>query len=190
MSYNDKIRLINYFANLSSISNSENKAPIVHIRDIYSKYSTQISALDKLPKLDTIEHMEISKQKTFLQILKRYVKTWDQNFGLKIDDASPFDTIYHEFGHLQDMMIRPPAKGCFDNEFDYPDDLVSWLDDSKKIEIANTISIYAATGPGEFIAEVYAKLMNGNNVNEDALNLYKKLEGPSIPGIIQTSQTP
>ena len=40
------------------------------------------------------------------------------------------------------------------------------------------------TGPGEFIAEVYAKLLSGEAVPIKALELYKQMRGPKIPDII------
>ena len=95
-----------------------------------------------------------------------------------------FTTLFHEMGHLQDyFQTRVSAAGKFSSEADYPKALKEWLNDEEKQGIAYSISTYATTGPGEFIAETYAKLLSGDEVSADAINLYKKMNGPKIPNI-------
>ncbi len=65
-------------------------------------------------------------------------------------------------GHLQDYFEdRAPASGKFKNPDEYPKKLKDWLEDEEKQSIAFSISNYAMTDPGEFIAKVYAKLLSG-----------------------------
>ena len=79
------------------------------------------------------------------------------------------------------MVLRTPAKGKYTNPDDYPKELLDWLNDPRKMQIANCISPYATTGPGEFIAEVFAYCANGNKINPDVEKLYKELKGPRLP---------
>jgi len=104
--------------------------------------------------------------------------------NINVGKTSPFKTIFHEFGHLQDMVQRPMAKGNYKDTKKYPKELKQWLEDKKKIRIAQSVSSYATEGPGEFIAEVYSKLLCGAEIKKEALELYKEMNGPSIPGII------
>ena len=88
-------------------------------------------------------------------------------------------------GHLQDYFEnRPPAKGKFEEASQYPLELAQWLEDEEKQNIAFSVSNYATTGPGEFIAEVYSKLLSGESVPTKAQELYKQMRGPRIPDII------
>ncbi len=105
------------------------------------------------------------------------------NFDVKISvyhPNTPFSTIYHEMGHLQDTVERVPAKEKFKNPDEYPAALKEWLENSSNIDAANSISLYAASGPGEFIAETFAKIVNGSKIPDEAKELYLKLNGPSM----------
>lgn len=43
---------------------------------------------------------------------------------------------------------------------------------------AGEVSLYAKEGVGEFVAEVYSKMINGEKLSDDVLALYKKYNGP------------
>ncbi len=50
---------------------------------------------------------------------------------------------------------------------------------NKEIQMtAGEVSWYAKEGVGEFVAEVYAKMINGEKLSDDVLALYKKYNGP------------
>ncbi len=50
---------------------------------------------------------------------------------------------------------------------------------NKEIQMtAGEVSEYAKEGVGEFVAEVYAKMINGDKLSDDVLALYKKYNGP------------
>ena len=86
-------------------------------------------------------------------------------------------------GHLQDM--KPRVSACSKFNYDsskYPKELKEWVDNDDYITAANRISSYAADGPGEFIAETFARMINGNKIPDEVLALYNKLEGPKVPG--------
>ena len=99
---------------------------------------------------------------------------------------SSFSSIYHEFGHLQDIervLTRAPATSQLKKGAKMPAALKEWLDNSEAQKVAREVSWYSTQGPNEFIAEVFAGLMNGNKFSDDVMALYRKLHGPSIPGI-------
>lgn len=47
--------------------------------------------------------------------------------------------------------------------------------------IASTVSNYAKHSPLEFVAEVYARIMNGHKFSDDVMKLYEKYKGPKLP---------
>lgn len=96
-----------------------------------------------------------------------------------------FNTFHHEFGHIQDRAERVCTTLDCNNVYSkYPKELKQWVDNKDNIKTALKVSEYSTSGPGEFIAETYAGLMSGRQFSQDVLELYKKLHGPSIPGIV------
>ncbi|MBR5506801.1 MAG: hypothetical protein IKV88_02005, partial [Clostridia bacterium] len=110
------------------------------------------------------------------------LKSLNVRIVFDIDSRSAFHTIYHEMGHLQDMQPRCDAIHKYNYEYDkYPNELKDWVDNQEYMQTANRVSGYAAHGPGEFIAETFADLIEGKNVKKEVLDLYKKLKGPMLP---------
>ncbi len=64
----------------------------------------------------------------------------------------------------------------------YPD-LYKHLTDKEIQNITGQVSWYSQTSIGEFVAEVYAGLIEGRKFTDDVINLYKKYNGPLLPGI-------
>ena len=64
----------------------------------------------------------------------------------------------------------------------YPD-LYEFLTNKEKHNTALKVSSYASTGIGEFIAEVYAGLIQGKKYSNEVINLYKKYNGPPLPNM-------
>ena len=62
----------------------------------------------------------------------------------------------------------------------YPD-LYEHLTNQEIRQTAGKVSWYAPTSIGEFIAEVYAKMVRGDKIPDDVMELYKKYNGPTIP---------
>lgn len=101
-----------------------------------------------------------------------------------LDKTTPFSTIYHEMGHLQDMKPRClTTDKCGYDISKYSQELKDWVNNEDNIRIANNVSEYASHGPGEFIAETFAKLVEGRKVSQEVKDLYKKLGGPEIPNM-------
>lgn len=99
--------------------------------------------------------------------------------------VSPYRTLYHEMGHIQDMLPRPLTT-CYYNfdESKYSKELLEWVNNKENIDAASEISYYSGFAPGEFIAEAFAEMITGNKLSDKVMDLYKKLGGPSIPNIV------
>ncbi len=76
---------------------------------------------------------------------------------------------------LKDLFEKEPDK--FKKK--YPD-LYEFLTNQTTQQTAGKISWYAQTSIGEFVAEVYAKLVSGVKLPDDVMELYKKYNGPMI----------
>ena len=61
----------------------------------------------------------------------------------------------------------------------YPD-LYEFLTNQHIQQTAGNVSEYAQSGIGEFIAEVYARMIGGKPVPEDVMALYRKYKGPEL----------
>lgn len=57
-------------------------------------------------------------------------------------------------------------------------ELLDFLNDPNKQEIAGKISSYAKHSPLEFVAETHIGLCNGYKFSDDIMNLYKSYNGP------------
>lgn len=99
---------------------------------------------------------------------------------IKHNNRSSYHTIYHEMGHLQDKILRTKAAGKYDNPSLYPKELKEWLDNVTTMNTASKVSEYATSGPGEFIAETFADLIEGRKLSDDVMDLYKKYGGPAL----------
>ena len=63
----------------------------------------------------------------------------------------------------------------------YPD-LYEFLTNQETQQVAGSVSWYAQTSIGEFIAEVYGKMVRGEKIADDVMALYKKYNGPMLGG--------
>lgn len=98
--------------------------------------------------------------------------------------TSPFHTLYHEIGHIYHDLNNPKTFLLMgkSRELKVNNLSTSVLDEfnSKYIETARKVSDYATESPAEFVAEVFAKMINGQNFDNDVMALYKKYGGPSL----------
>ncbi|MDR1167365.1 MAG: hypothetical protein LBK53_00550 [Heliobacteriaceae bacterium] len=100
---------------------------------------------------------------------------------------SVFDTLFHEEGHLfhhknsilsyNEMNVIYDDAGKITSIGKYAQDFIKSPEEQF---IASKVSKYAASSPLEFVAEVYARMMNGHKFTDDIMNLYKKYEGPLV----------
>ena len=63
----------------------------------------------------------------------------------------------------------------------YPD-LYEFLTNQEYQQTAGKVSEYAQTSIGEFIADVYAKMVRGDKIPDDVMKLYEKYNGPKLGG--------
>ncbi|MCQ2744252.1 MAG: hypothetical protein MJ230_05605 [bacterium] len=91
------------------------------------------------------------------------------------------DTIGNRWGGLtydgyKELFEKSPEK--FKPK--YPD-LYEFITDQKIQQTAGSVSNYAQTSIGEFVAEVYAKKLKGTQFDDDVMALYRKYGGPVLP---------
>lgn len=180
----DKISLYNSLDSVTNAVNSLACTPVKYIKQILNIPEAQEFCKEHniLLDMEKIKSLSIKEQFNFLQNLppelKRHIV-----ISVDIHDNSPFRTIYHELGHLQDMKPRCLTIEDYNHDYNkYPKKLKEWVDNEKDLQTAYSVSTYAGYGPGEFVAETFARIMSGVKVSDEAKALYKKLEGPEIVG--------
>lgn len=188
---NEGTKLINNFQYLSPYS------AIAKNINLFKAYGINVN-LEEIKKLSTTEQQQKLKD-LFLEISQ----ITGQRPVARIRYTDVDSTIYHEMGHLQDYVKNLKtnhlagkvgnrwgtiAANRYKNLLDteprkfkklYPD-MYSHVSDEKIQQIAGKVSWYAQSGIGEFVAEVYAKLIKGEEIADDVLTLYKKYNGPMI----------
>lgn len=95
-------------------------------------------------------------------------------YKFNFKEQSPFRSIYHELGHLQDT-YTPYGKNITGKQ-SFADKLKNW-ENNADFGIALEVSDYASTSPSEFVAEVFAELMSGNKLSDEVMKLYAKYKG-------------
>jgi len=169
----------------------------------------------ELPLNEWNSKKTVDEKEKFLQEMFAKLKEKNILLKIDIDAGVPESTIYHELGHLQDfgknlkdidikqletknMYLIDNRWGGIEykncqtiwdkdkNEFKqkFPD-LYEFLTNEQYQETAGKISSYAQSGIGEYVAEVYAKLVEKElkqekSLSEDVLNLYRKYNGPEL----------
>lgn len=180
----DKISLYNSLNSVTNAVNSLACTPVKYIKQILNVPEAQEFCKEHniLLDMEKIKSLPIKEQFNILQNLPPELKQHIVISG-NIHDNSPFRTIYHELGHLQDMKPRCMTIADYDHDYNkYPKELKEWVDNEKDLQTAYSVSTYAGYGPGEFITETFARIMSGVKVSDEAKVLYKKLEGPAIVG--------
>ncbi|MDD5271090.1 MAG: phage minor head protein [Methylovulum sp.] len=78
--------------------------------------------------------------------------------------------LHHELGHLAHYRRAPAA---------YQSALAGELS-AAETSVAGRVSLYAADGPAEFVAETFAGLLIGKHFDAEIITLYQKLHGPDV----------
>lgn len=182
----EKVDLYNSLGVFLDTFNAGTKSPFRIIKRLIEnpaiKEACQKSGIST--DLEKIKTLSLAEQNQI--VAQIFAKTGIKaSLSFNIKDNSEFHTIYHELGHLQDVQPR-----CFDttnnHNFEYskyPKELKKWVDNGADMQTANRVSEYASHGEGEFVAETFAKLMDGAKLPDDVIELYKRVKGPVIPGI-------
>lgn len=98
----------------------------------------------------------------------------------------PLHVFVHEAGHMNHYVQNPGSyvgtslHGTRQNKLTFmalkAKHPVEWTQHERKI--ASRVSGYAATRPGEFVAETFAGIVLGKTYSKDIMDLYNKLGGP------------
>ncbi len=184
-SLNDKLELLN---NLKFVNAESSRNSTYIIKKILANKDLQQKLIDKglltgenYTKFKLTDNLFIDLSEKGLeqsfQMLPMVSKILQKESGFKLthQPQSPFRTIYHELGHLNDKVrsISESATG----KVDFWDRLKAWNGNKKDFGTAYAVSDYAATSPSEFVAEVFAELVSGNKLPDNVMDLYKRLGG-------------
>ena len=121
-----------------------------------------------------------------ISLQKKYNGDLTQALGktFNVYKTSPLHPVYHEIGHIYHDLNNPKTFLLMgkSSELKINNLSTSILDEfnSKYVETARKVSDYATESPAEFVAEVFAKMINGQKFDNDVMTLYKKYGGPSI----------
>lgn len=183
LSFNEKIDFWNSLSVLRNTTSSLKYSPFNFIKQSLAipQVKTVCENNGLVTNLENIKALTTDEQ---FKILKDILKL-NQGVQIKFNVANkgPFATIYHEMGHIQDMTPRCLTIDKYKFDYSkYSDELKAWVDNQENMQIANRVSEYASHGPGEFIAETFARMIQGNKLPDEVLTLYKKLKGPAVPG--------
>lgn len=183
--FDEKVDLLQELYNLKNECNAINNSPLLKIKNLLENENLlNIMKNNNLEtNLQTIEKLPLDEQSKLLEKFLNCAKDNNVRIYFKHTKGDRFEILYHEMGHLQDDVVRPKASGKFKNPKDYPNELKEWLDNKEYQQLASAVSDYSCSGPREFIAETFAALISGKKLSQDVLNLYKKMNGPFIPGI-------
>ena len=107
--------------------------------------------------------------------LERKTGIKKENKAYEYVDNRWYGTTYDGY---KELLQKDPKK--FQEK--YPD-LYKHLTDKEIQNITGQVSWYSQTSIGEFVAEVYAGLIKGEKYSEEVINLYKKYNGPLLPGM-------
>lgn len=163
--------------------NSYNEVPLNTIRQLLKQPNIKKFCADNniLTDLEKIKLLSNEEQHNLIQSMQDNGVIF--HIGFDIKSLSAFDTIYHEMGHIQDMTPRCLTTDKYKFDYSkYSDELKAWVDNQENMQVANRVSEYASHGPGEFIAETFARMIQGNKLSDEVLALYRKLKGPAVPG--------
>lgn len=153
------------------------------------QYAEKLVEKGFLDKVETIKEIETNKLAEIIKYTEEYTGKKEKFYPIELcidelDKSSPFATVYHEMGHLQDMKPRCLTTAKYNYDYSkYSQELKDWVNNDDNIRIASRVSGYSTSGPGEFIAETFAKLVEGRKVSQEVKDLYRKLGGPELPNM-------
>ena len=177
---------LDFYASLDVLHNrinSYNEVPFNTIKQLLKQENVKKFCEDNNILTDLEKIKLLSKEEQHKIIQSMINNGVELKIGCDIKSLSAFDTIYHEMGHIQDMTPRCLTTDKYKFDYSkYSDELKAWVDNQENMQIANRVSEYASHGPGEFIAETFARMIQGNKLPDEVLALYKKLKGPAVPG--------
>lgn len=183
--FGDKIELYQNMKTMGDIAHSVETNPGLTLKKIFNdeKIAERIKGLKYQGKpLNLQEILSMDKEKQ-IGILVDICRLREISF---VRDATKFDSIYHELGHLQHrecckkfkMLDKPDVYKR--NGIEVPADVKEFINNEQIQNTAAEVSEYAQSSPLEFVAEAYMQKINGRK-HGDAVNaLYQKYEGPTV----------
>lgn len=172
--------------------------PMAIINDIYSQKGV-VDLLKKHMKQGSFKSVEELGKMTNKEQMDYLFEASDALTGLPFNQhpsskilaskRSVFNTLYHEEGHLfhhkNTILDYEDMHVVYNKQTGKPDKIGAlakgFLESKEEQFIASTVSRYAQNSPLEFVAEVYARMLNGEKFGDDVMNLYNKYKGPSLP---------
>lgn len=146
------------------------------------------SKIPNFPSLAEIRKMSNEQWANLIDdVYKKTGISSEVSYG--VHHFNKFDLMYHEGGHLMHEQLIPNKYFTYHNRApkgevakDATKELLDFLNDPKKQEIAQRVSSYAKHSPLEFVAETHIGLCNGYKFPKEVMDMYKFYNGP-IPGI-------
>lgn len=172
--------------------------PMTIINDVYSQKGV-VDLLKKHMKQWSFKSVEELGKMTNKEQVDYLFEASDALTGLPFNQhpsskilaskRSVFDTLYHEEGHLfhhkNTILDYEDMHVVYNKQTGKPDKIGAlakgFLESKEEQFIASTVSRYAKSSPLEFVAEVYARMLNGEKFGDDVMNLYNKYKGPVLP---------
>lgn len=194
----DIVALKKSFMDYYAYSNVLDANPMTIINDVYSQKGV-VDLLKKHMKQGSFKSVEELGKMTNKEQVDYLFEASDALTGLPFNQhpsskilaskRSVFDTLYHEEGHLfhhkNTILDFDDMHVIYNKQTGKPDKIGAlakgFLESKEEQFIASTVSRYAQNSPLEFVAEVYARMLNGEKFGDDVMNLYNKYKGPSLP---------
>ncbi|DAB20379.1 TPA: hypothetical protein CPT85_10200 [Candidatus Gastranaerophilales bacterium HUM_21] len=194
----DIVALNKSFKDYYAYSNVLDANPMAIINDIYSQKGV-VDLLKKHMKQGSFKSVEELGKMTNKEQVDYLFEASDALTGLPFNQhpsskilaskRSVFDTLYHEEGHLfhhkNTILDYEDMHVVYNKQTGKPDKIGAlakgFLESKEEQFIASTVSRYAKSSPLEFVAEVYARMLNGEKFGDDVMNLYNKYKGPVLP---------
>ena len=174
---------MNYYANLTWQSTNH---PSIMLENIFKEPSNvqHLKSWGFFRNSEELAKMPIEEQRKLLKdIFTKYssvgksVKLPETTAGI----TSVNQVCYHELGHVNhNARLMELNKVSEARKLKTPEKLQEWRSNPQIQKICGRVSGYSSTSPSEFVAEVYASLLNGQTLHPDVMALYSALKGPMI----------
>ncbi len=164
----EKCTLVPQFSNSADFDNKAKKIGDFFVNSDNAKLKDVLELL----------YFSESVDKSLMVALKNGLSA-NAKVKINIPKTSAFDLIFHELGHLQ----HADCMGYFPFMTLKTKNIVQeFVNNPKKQMLASNVRDYSNKSPIEFVADVYAGLLNGWEFSEGVMKLYKEYGGP-IPEV-------
>lgn len=152
-------------------------------KDICKKFIERLGDIDiQLPSCIYEESSLIKRAKLLFNLIDERILEKNEVYS-----GSIFSQISHEMGHVQHFNNLKSSDLFYQiGSYDLSKTILSrkgrrlWDLFNDKKDVARKVSDYATITPVEFVAECYAKMVDGIKLDDDVVDLYQKLGGVMI----------